>query len=133
MAAWSQILPLVVDTILAVLAKAMPDIVPAGHFGLMGGGGVFFGQNPKNKKRFVVMASGGGGWGGRPTEDGESASVNVCQGDVRRASVEEMELKSPVTITKYGLRVGSGGAGKYRGGNAGSMQDRKSTRLNSSH
>ncbi|MFM9970315.1 MAG: hydantoinase B/oxoprolinase family protein [Burkholderiales bacterium] len=121
MAAWSQILPLVVDTILAALAKAIPESVPAGHFGLMGGGGVFFGLNPKNKKRFVVMASGGGGWGGRPHGDGESASVNVCQGDVRRASVEEMELKSPVMINRYSLRVGSGGAGKYRGGMAGSM------------
>ena len=121
MAAWSQILPLVVDTILAALAKAVPERVPAGHFGLMGGGGVFFGQNPKNKKRYVVMASGGGGWGGRPFGDGESASVNVCQGDVRRASVEEMELKSPVLVQEYGLRVGTAGPGKFRGGMGGRM------------
>ena len=121
MAAWSQILPLVVDTILAALAKAIPDKVPAGHFGLMGGGGVFFGLDPKKKKRYVVMASGGGGWGGRPFGDGESAAVNVCQGDVRRASVEEMELKSPVLIQSYGLRVGTAGPGKFRGGMGGRM------------
>lgn len=121
MAAWSQILPLVVDTILAALAKAIPERVPAGHFGLMGGGGVFFGLDPKKKKRYVVMASGGGGWGGRPFEDGESAAVNVCQGDVRRPSVEEMELKSPVMVRSQGLRAGSGGPGKFRGGMGGSI------------
>ena len=54
------------------LAKAVPDRVPAGHFGLMGGGGVFFAQDPKSKKRYVVMAAGGGGWGGRPFEIGRA-------------------------------------------------------------
>jgi len=116
MAHWSMILPLVVDTIVAALAKAIPDRAPAGHFGLMGANGVFFGINPKNRRRFVISASGGGGWGGRPYEDGESAAVTVCQGDVRNASIEGLEMKSPVIVHTRGLRRDSGGAGKYRGG-----------------
>jgi N-methylhydantoinase B len=116
MAHWSLILPLVVDTILSALAKAIPDRIPAGHFGLLAGNGVFFGTNPKTKRRFVISASGGGGWGGRPTEDGESASVSVCQGDVRNTSIEELEMKSPVLVHARALRPDSGGAGEHRGG-----------------
>ena len=37
MSGWSAIVPTVVDTIVVALAKAMPDRVPAGHHGLLGG------------------------------------------------------------------------------------------------
>ncbi len=127
MAHWSVVLPMVVDTIVAALAKAIPDRVPAAHFGLMGNNGVFFGVNPKSKRRFVISASGGGGWGGRPTEDGESAAVTVCQGDVRNASIEELEMKSPVVIYTRGLRQDSGGPGRFRGGLGSTMHIRNLT------
>ena len=127
MAHWSIVLPMVVDTIVAALAKAIPDRVPAAHFGLMGNNGVFFGINPKSKRRFVISASGGGGWGGRPTEDGESAAVTVCQGDVRNTSIEELEMKSPVLIYTRGLRKDSGGPGKFRGGLGSTMHIRNLT------
>ncbi len=58
----------------------------------------------------------GGGWGGRPFEDGESATVSVCQGDVRNGSIEGIELKCPVVVESRALRQDSCGAGKYRGG-----------------
>jgi len=116
MAGWSQMLPLVVDTIVKALAPAMPERTPAAHFGLLSGGIVFFGVDPKTGRRFVVQSIEGGGWGGRPFEDGESATVTVCQGDVRNASIEGIELKCPVLVQQRGLRQDSGGAGKYRGG-----------------
>ncbi|TMJ87768.1 MAG: hydantoinase B/oxoprolinase family protein, partial [Alphaproteobacteria bacterium] len=47
MSGWSAIVPTVVDTIVMALAKAMPDRVPAGHHGLLGGTVVFFGLDPK--------------------------------------------------------------------------------------
>ena len=94
----------------------MPDRVPAGHHGLLGGAVVFFGVHPKTGKRFVVQSIEGGGWGGRPFEDGESGTVSVCQGDVRNGSIEGIELKCPVLVESRGLRQDSGGAGKYRGG-----------------
>jgi N-methylhydantoinase B len=116
MSGWSYIVPMVVDTIVAALAKAKPDGVPAGHHGLLGGTIVFFGVHPKTKKRFVVQSIEGGGWGGRPFEDGVSGTVSVCQGDVRNASIEGIELKCPIVIENRGLRQDSCGAGKYRGG-----------------
>jgi N-methylhydantoinase B len=116
MAGWSVIVPTVVDTIVKALASAMTDRVPAGHHGLLGGSIVFFGLHPKSKRRFVVQSIEGGGWGGRPAEDGESATVSVCQGDVRNASIEGIELKCPVVVERRALRTDSGGAGKHRGG-----------------
>ena len=116
MAGWSAIVPTVVDAIVAALAKAMPDKVPAGHHGLLGGAVVFFGVHPRTGRRFVVQSIEGGGWGGRPYEDGESGTVSVCQGDVRNGSIEGIELKCPVLVESRALRRDSGGAGKHRGG-----------------
>jgi len=116
MANWSMIVPMVVDTIVAALAPAMPAHVPAGHHALLGGAVVFFGMHPDTGRRFVVQSIEGGGWGGRPFEDGESGTVSVCQGDVRNGSIEGIELKCPVLVEGRELRTDSGGAGKYRGG-----------------
>jgi N-methylhydantoinase B len=116
MAGWSGIIPTVVDAIVAALAGAMPERVPAGHHGLLGGAVVFFGTHPKTKRRFVVQSIEGGGWGGRPFEDGISGTVSVCQGDVRNGSIEGIELKCPVVVESRELRCDSGGHGKFRGG-----------------
>jgi N-methylhydantoinase B len=115
MSGWSTFLPTVVDTVVAAVAPAMPDRCPAAHHGNLGGA-IFHGVNPNTKRRFMLQTIEGGGWGGRPTEDGESASVSVCQGDVRNASIEATELKVPIVIERRGLRIDSGGAGKNRGG-----------------
>jgi N-methylhydantoinase B len=116
MAGWSSIVPTVVDAIVRALAGAMPDRVPAGHHGLLGGAVVFFGTHPKTRRRFVVQSIEGGGWGGRPFEDGVSGTVSVCQGDVRNGSIEGIELKCPVVVESRELRQDSCGHGKFRGG-----------------
>jgi len=116
MASWASPIPTVVDTILLALAPAMRDRIPAAHLGALGGPVVFFGFDPGTRRRFVVQSIEGGGWGGRPWEDGESATVSVCQGDVRNAPVESIELKCPVIVESRRLRPDSGGAGRYRGG-----------------
>ena len=70
----------------------------------------------RNAASFVAQGIEGGGWGGRPTEDGASASVSVCQGDVRNSPVEALELRFPMRVERRSLREDSGGAGKHRGG-----------------
>jgi N-methylhydantoinase B len=117
MAAWSIALPTVVDVILRALAPAIPDVVPAGNYGTLGGALVFFGNDPnRGDKPFVFQTIEGGGWGASPSQDGQSASVSVCQGDVRNAPIESLELKYPLFVEKRSLRENSGGAGRYRGG-----------------
>ena len=112
---WSRTLPTVIDLILKALAPAMPDKVAAGHKGDMGGY-AFFGTDPRTGRRFLCQTIMGGGWGGRPHEDGENATVSMCQGDVQNAPVELQEIYYPVVIERQRLREGSGGAGKFRGG-----------------
>ncbi len=116
MSSWSRMLPTVVDTILTALAGAMPDRIPAATMGTLGGAIAFFGRNTDTGKNFTLQTIEGGGWGARPWEDGESASVSVCQGDVRNAPIETIELKTPVIVRRRALREGSGGAGAFRGG-----------------
>jgi N-methylhydantoinase B len=116
MAGWSIFVPTVVETIVSALASAMPEKIPAAHHGLLGGSVVFFGQHPASRRRFVAQSIEGGGWGGRPFEDGESATVSVCQGDVRNGSIEGIEMKCPVLVKARALRRDSAGAGRFRGG-----------------
>jgi len=112
---WSRTLPTVVDLILKAVAPAVPDKVAAGHKGDMGGY-AFFGDDPRTGRRFLCQTIMGGGWGGRVHEDGENATVSICQGDVQNAPVELQELYYPVLVEHHRLRDGSGGAGKFRGG-----------------
>ena len=87
---WSIPLPTVIDTILKALAPVLPQRIPAAHKGDMGGCSIS-GFKPDGR-RFLLMNIFGGGWGGRPHEDGESASVSICQGDVRTAPIELQEI-----------------------------------------
>jgi N-methylhydantoinase B len=112
---WSLSLPTVLDTILRALAPALPERIPAAHKGDMGGYAIF-GVNPKTGRRYVCQNIIGGGWGGRPFEDGPSAAVSMCQGDVKNTPVELQELYYPLFYECHRLRPDSGGAGKYRGG-----------------
>jgi N-methylhydantoinase B len=116
MAGWSGALPTVVDTVFRALAPALPERIPAAHSGTLGGTVVFVGTDPVTNARFVTQSIEGSGWGARPWEDGENASVSVCQGDVRNAPIEAMELKWPILVNKRQLRRDSGGIGRYRGG-----------------
>ncbi len=112
---WSLSLPTVLDTIFRALAPALPERIPAAHKGDMGGYAIF-GTHPKTGRRYVCQNIMGGGWGGRPFEDGESASVSMCQGDVKNTPIELQELYYPLLFGCHALRTDSGGAGKFRGG-----------------
>ena len=111
---WSIPLPTVIDTILKALAPVLPERIPAAHKGDMGGCSI--GGYRPDGRRFLLMNIFGGGWGGRPHEDGESASVSICQGDVRSAPIELQEIQYPFLIERFALRTDSGGAGRHRGG-----------------
>ncbi len=112
---WSLSLPTVLDTIFRALAPVLPERIPAAHKGDMGGYAIF-GTHPKTGRRYVCQNIIGGGWGGRPFEDGASASVSMCQGDVKNTPIELQELYYPLLYECHALRPDSGGAGKFRGG-----------------
>src|SRR5713101_6068335 len=65
--------------------------------------------------RFTYYETIGGGQGGCPHADGPSG-VHVAMSNTLSTPVEALELQYPLRVEHYGLRLGSGGAGRHRGG-----------------
>jgi N-methylhydantoinase B len=57
----------------------------------------------------------GGGQGACADSDGPSA-VHVAMSNTLNTPIEALELEFPLRMVEYGLRRGSGGRGRYRGG-----------------
>jgi N-methylhydantoinase B len=111
---WARTTSTSIDMVFRSLAAALPDRVPAGHFGdvpmcLING-------VDRAGRRFVIFDPIPGGHGGRPYEDGPSATVCFHEGDTPDIPVEVQELMFPILIQESTLDEGSGGAGRYRGG-----------------
>ncbi|MHB8656695.1 MAG: hydantoinase B/oxoprolinase family protein [Solirubrobacteraceae bacterium] len=64
---------------------------------------------------FVYYETIGGGQGACPDADGPSA-VHVAMSNTLNTPVEALELEFPLRVTRYELRRGSGGRGRYHGG-----------------
>ncbi|MCU4801184.1 hydantoinase B/oxoprolinase family protein [Halobacteria archaeon HArc-gm2] len=98
----------VTDVVFDALADAAPDRVPAAGQGTMnnlivGGPG------------FTYYETIGGGAGANPASDGLSG-VQVGMTNTENTPVEALEAEYPLRVTTYALRDGSGGAGRYLGG-----------------
>jgi N-methylhydantoinase B len=96
----------IVDTVLAALGAAVP--VPAQGQGTMNN--VTLGND-----RFTYYETLGGGQGACPDADGPSA-VHVTMSNTLTTPAEALEVAYPVRVVRHELRVGSGGAGRHRGG-----------------
>jgi len=64
---------------------------------------------------FTYYETIGGGQGACPDADGPSG-VHVAMSNTLSTPVEALELQYPLRVEHYGLRVGSGGDGRRRGG-----------------
>jgi N-methylhydantoinase B len=104
----------VADLILGALAGAAPQRVSAcGNSACCVA--TFAGEMPKDGTLWVYIETMGGGAGARPTKDGLDG-VHVHTTNTSNLPVEALELEYPLTLMRYELISGSGGAGKYRGG-----------------
>jgi len=65
--------------------------------------------------RFTYYETVAGGQGACPDSDGPSA-VHVAMSNTLNTPVEALELSYPLRVERYALRLGSGGAGRRRGG-----------------
>ena len=65
--------------------------------------------------RVVYYETIGGGQGACPDADGPSA-VHVAMSNTLNTPIEALELEFPLRMVRYALRPGSGGDGRYRGG-----------------
>ena len=96
----------IVDVLFRALDEAVD--VPAQGQGTMNN--VTFGN-----RRFTYYETTGGGQGACPEGDGQSA-VHVAMSNTLNTPVEALELTYPLRIEHYAVRLGSGGAGMFRGG-----------------
>ena len=103
-----------VDILMAALAKAYPDRVPAGSYG-SACVYTFGGRDPRDGRDFVHYETVGGGAGATATGDGASG-VRVHMGNTMNLPVESMEATMPVRFLAYELVAGSGGDGGFVGG-----------------
>ena len=105
----------IVDVLLRALAQALPERIPAAASGTMNNltiGGI----DPRTGKPFAYYETVAGGMGARATKDGVSG-VHTHMTNSLNTPAEALEYAYPLRVRSYSLRAGSGGEGKYRGGN----------------
>lgn len=109
----------IVDVIFGALALALPQIIPAASQGTMNNltfGGVQPAADPEQAGQpFAYYETSGGGAGAGPQADGGSG-LHVHMSNTLNTPVEALEYSYPLRVERYQLREGSGGNGRYRGG-----------------
>ena len=104
----------IVDVMLRALAAILPNRVPAASSGTMSNltiGGI----DPRSKRPFAYYETTAGGMGARPDRDGISG-VHTHMTNSLNTPVEALEYAYPFRVLRYGYRVGSGGEGRFVGG-----------------
>jgi N-methylhydantoinase B len=104
----------IVDVLLRALAQAIPDRIPAAASGTMNNltiGGV----DPRTGEPFAYYETIAGGMGARPGKPGVSG-VHTHMTNSLNTPAEALEYAYPLRVRRYSLRAGSGGEGKFRGG-----------------
>jgi N-methylhydantoinase B len=96
----------IVDVVFRAFGGAVP--VPAQGQGTMNN--ITIGND-----RFTYYETIGGGQGACPNADGPSG-VHVTMSNTLATPVEALELGYPLRVERWALRLGSGGAGRHRGG-----------------
>ncbi len=102
----------VVDVVMGALAQALPDKMPAASHGSMNN--LAMGSRVDGAE-WDYYETIGGGMGAGPEHDGLSA-VQTHMTNTLNTPIEVLESHYPLRICRYALREGSGGDGKYRGG-----------------
>jgi N-methylhydantoinase B len=107
----------IVDTLLRAIAPALPDRIPAAASGTMNNltiGGMDD-RDPSDPKPFAYYETIAGAMGARSTKAGASA-VHTHMTNSLNTPAEALEHAYPLRVTEYSVRKGSGGKGRFRGG-----------------
>jgi N-methylhydantoinase B len=105
----------IVDVLYKCLAEAVPDRIPAASQGTMNNF-TFGGIDPRTQEPVAYYETVSGGMGARPTMDGLSG-VHTHMTNSLNTPVEALEHAYPIQVMRYAIRRGSGGRGKWNGGN----------------
>ena len=102
-----------VDVILGALRRPLRGRLPAASAGTMSN--FTFGGVDARGDAFAYYETIAGGAGAGPRGPGQSA-VQTHMTNTRNTPIEALEAHLPVRVLRYGIRRGSGGSGKHRGG-----------------
>jgi N-methylhydantoinase B len=104
----------IVDVLLRALAQALPERIPAAASGTMNNLTIG-GRDPRTGEPFAYYETIAGGMGARPDKPGVSG-VHTHMTNSLNTPAEALEYEYPLRVRRYSLRAGSGGAGRYQGG-----------------
>jgi N-methylhydantoinase B len=104
----------ITDVLLAAFAQPLPDVVPALSQGTMNNTTIG-GRDPRTGSVFAYYETVGGGMGAGPDGDGLSG-VHVHMSNSLNTPIEALEHGYPLRVTRYEIRRGTGGEGRFRGG-----------------
>ena len=104
----------IVDVLLRALFSALPEQIPAASSGTMNNLSVG-GIQPANGEPFSYYETIGGGMGASPGKNGDSG-IHTHMTNSLNTPIEALERYFPVRVKEYRLRRGSGGKGKFQGG-----------------
>jgi len=104
----------IVDVVLGALSKAIPDEIPAASQGTMNNL-VIGGYDKQRGRAFTYYETIAGGMGATAKNDGESA-VHSHMTNTLNTPVEALEYSYPFLIREYSIRKGTGGKGRFTGG-----------------
>jgi len=103
----------ITDVVLGALAQAIPEAAAAASQGTMNN--LTIGGQRENGVPFANYETIGGGLGA--TEQGDGlGGVQVHMTNTLNTPIEALEMAYPFRVERYALRRGSGGGGRYRGG-----------------
>jgi N-methylhydantoinase B len=102
------------DVVLQALAQAAPQRVPACSGGTMSN--VMLGGIRPDGATWAFYETNGCGMGARPSSDGIDA-IHCHMTNTRNTPIEAIEREYPLRVATYEIAEGTGGAGRYRGGN----------------
>ncbi|MEO8727644.1 MAG: hydantoinase B/oxoprolinase family protein [Acidobacteriaceae bacterium] len=104
----------IVDVLLRALAQALPERIPAASYGTMSNVTIG-GLDARTGMSFAYYETIAGGMGARPTKAGVSG-IHMHMTNSLNTPAEALEYAYPLRVTRYSLRRGSGGEGRFRGG-----------------
>ncbi|MFQ5860329.1 MAG: hydantoinase B/oxoprolinase family protein [Dehalococcoidia bacterium] len=104
----------ITDVLLGALAQALPHLIPAASQGTMNNL-LVGGHDPVRDKPFVYYETVGGGTGAGPAKDGASG-IQSHMTNTMNTPIEALEFVYPLRMQQYRIRRGSGGPGRFRGG-----------------
>ena len=101
------------NAMMGALHQAVPDLIPAAYYG--NSYVTTFQTVQESGAREVLVEIEIGGSGAHPAKDGVNAYASGMHNN-SNIPIEMIEAQLPLTVVRYGLRQGSGGAGRFRGG-----------------